>query len=242
MNSKVDKYRMNTVSEIVETLQQAGNTEIAEHSGRFFKSGPGEYGEGDKFLGIRVPVVRQFAKQFKNAELNTLSALLDSEWHEVRLLALVILSEQFKKAIPHSRKGIYDFYLAHTSRINNWDLVDCSAHIIVGGYLADKDRDALYTLAASSSLWERRIAMMATFTFIRAHQFNDTLELAELLLKDKEDLIHKMCGWMLREMGKRDVQQLKAFLDEHVKAMPRTMLRYAIEKLSKEERQDYLTR
>ncbi|KXF82245.1 DNA alkylation repair protein [Enterovibrio coralii] len=233
---------MTQAEAIVQTLKQAGDNKIAEHSGRFFKSGQGEYGEGDQFLGIRVPVVRQFAKQFKRTNLPTITELLASEWHEVRLLALVILSEQFKKATPDEQKTLYDFYLSHTARINNWDLVDCSAHIIVGGYLINKDRSILYSLAESPSLWERRIAVMATFPFIRANQFEDTLKLSEKLLDDKEDLIHKMCGWMLRELGKRDVALLKSFLDTHVKRMPRTMLRYAIEKLSQEERQDYLKR
>nr|WP_269809078.1 DNA alkylation repair protein [Enterovibrio nigricans] len=149
---------MDTIKEIIQTLHNAGDAEIAKHSSRFFKSGPGEYGEGDKFLGIRVPVIRQFAKQFKCSDLETLSALLDSDWHEVRLLALVILSEQFKKASPPVRDDIFAFYLAHTDRINNWDLVDCSAHIIVGGHLVEADKTILYTLADSISLWERRIA------------------------------------------------------------------------------------
>ncbi|USH01480.1 DNA alkylation repair protein [Grimontia kaedaensis] len=225
---------------IIAEAQQLGDAKIAEHSGRFFKSGPGEYGEGDKFIGIRVPVVRELAKLHKSASLKTISVLLESEWHEIRLLALVILSEQFKKADAEQQKVIFDFYLSRTHLINNWDLIDSSAHHIVGGYLTDKKRDILYSLAESSSLWERRIAMMATFPFIRNNQFDDTIKLAEKLLQDKEDLIHKMCGWMLRELGKRDLPLLRTFLDRHGPDMPRTMLRYAIEKMSTEERKHYL--
>ncbi|CZF84022.1 DNA alkylation repair protein [Grimontia marina] len=231
---------MTDAQRIIAEARQLGDTKIAEHSGRFFKSGPGEYGEGDKFIGIRVPVVRGLATRHKTVSLKTISALLASEWHEIKLLALVILSEQFKKADPEFQKVIFDFYLSRTHLINNWDLVDSSAHHIVGGYLVDKKRDILYSLAESNSLWERRIAMMATFPFIRLNQFDDTIKLAETLLHDKEDLIHKMCGWMLRELGKRDLPLLRTFLDKHGSVMPRTMLRYAIEKMTSEERQHYM--
>lgn len=232
---------MEHAQQIIGEAKQLGDDNIAGHSARFFKTGPGEYGEGDKFIGIRVPVIRELAKKHKSSSLKTVSLLLESEWHEIRLLALIMLSEQFKKADDEQQKVIFDFYLSRTRLVNNWDLVDSSAHHIVGGYLLDKDRSILYALAESKNLWERRIAMMATFTFIRQNQFEDTLKLAEQLQHDKEDLIHKVCGWMLREMGKRSPTQLKTFLDQHVKDMPRTMLRYAIEKMTPEERQCYLT-
>ncbi|NGN97823.1 DNA alkylation repair protein [Grimontia sp. S25] len=231
---------MTDAHQIIKEAKQLGDEKVAEHSGRFFKSGPGEYAEGDKFIGIRVPVVRALAKRHMAASLKTISVLLESEWHEIRLLALVMLSEQFKKADSEFQKVIFDFYLSRTHLINNWDLVDSSAHHIVGGYLVDKKRDILYSLAESNSLWERRIAMMATFPFIRLNQFDDTIKLAETLLDDKEDLIHKMCGWMLRELGKRDLPLLRTFLDKHASVMPRTMLRYAIEKMTAEERQHYM--
>ncbi len=237
----VGETDMDQAQQIIEEAKRLGDNKIAEHSARFFKTGPGEYGEGDKFIGIRVPVIRELAKKHKSSSLKTVSLLLESEWHEIRLLALIMLSEQFKKADDELQKVIFDFYLSRTRLVNNWDLVDSSAHHIVGGYLLDKDRSILYALAESKNLWERRIAMMATFTFIRQNQFEDTLKLAEKLLHDKEDLIHKVCGWMLREMGKRNPTQLKTFLDQHVKDMPRTMLRYAIEKMTPEERQRYLT-
>ncbi len=153
-----------------------------------------------------------------------------------------MLSEQFKTSSADNQKVIYDFYLSRTEHINNWDLVDCSAHIIVGGYLLDQEKEDLYTLANSQSLWERRIAMMATFAFVRNNQYADTMKLAQMLLEDKEDLIHKVSGWMLREVGKRDTALLRAFLDAHMKQMPRTMLRYAIEKFDDKERRRYLAR
>lgn len=232
---------MNDATTIIDTIKALGDEADAEKAQRFFKSGPGEYGEGDQFIGERVPVIRTCAKAHIHASLDTISSLLDSEWHEIRLLAVILLSEQFKKAKGDDRTVLYDFYLSRTHRINNWDLVDSSAHHIVGGYLADKNRAKIYALSESSSLWERRIAMMATFTFIRLNQFDDTYALAEKYLTDKEDLIHKVSGWMLREAGKRDVDRLRGFLDRNVSSMPRTMLRYAIEKLDSTERKHYLS-
>ncbi|MDD1794860.1 DNA alkylation repair protein [Enterovibrio sp. ZSDZ42] len=232
---------MNDVASIIESLRSQGDPKSAQSSARFFKSGPGEYGEGDKFIGVRVPALRHAVKLHRAATLDTIAQLLASEWHEIRLFAVILLSEQFKKANTADRETIYHFYLSHSHRINNWDLVDSSAHHIVGGYLADKDRSILYELADSTSLWERRIAMMATFTFIRLNQFDDTIALAEKLLFDKEDLIHKVCGWMLRDVGNRDVALLRSFLNTHIADIPRTMLRYAIEKLDSEERKHFLS-
>ncbi|MBE1275069.1 DNA alkylation repair protein [Enterovibrio baiacu] len=232
---------MNDATTIIDTIKAQGDEALAQNAQRFFKSGPGEYGEGDQFIGVRVPVIRSCAKAHIHASLDTIGSLLDSDWHEIRLLAVILLSEQFKKAKGEDRTTIYNFYLTQTHRINNWDLVDSSAHHIVGGYLADKDRAKIYALSESSSLWERRIAMMATFTFIRLNQFDDTYALAEKYLTDKEDLIHKVSGWMLREAGKRDVDRLRGFLDRNVSSMPRTMLRYAIEKLDNTERKHYLS-
>ncbi|MGF1767815.1 DNA alkylation repair protein [Enterovibrio makurazakiensis] len=232
---------MNDAASIIESLRSQGDPKSAQSSARFFKSGPGEYGEGGKFIGVRVPALRHAVKLHRAATLDTIAQLLASEWHEIRLFAVILLSEQFKKANTADRETIYHFYLSQSHRINNWDLVDSSAHHIVGGYLADKDRSILYELADSTSLWERRIAMMATFTFIRLNQFDDTIALAEKLLFDKEDLIHKVCGWMLRDVGKRDVALLRSFLNTHIADIPRTMLRYAIEKLDSEERKHFLS-
>lgn len=202
----------------------------------FFKRGPGSYAEHDIFIGVRTPDIRIIAKEFAALHLDNLSDLISSEIHEERLLALFILIRQFKK----SPDEIYKFYLAHMDYVNNWDLVDQSAHYIMGAYLIDKERDILYELAKSENLWKRRIAMVATWWFIRNNQFDDVLKLATLLLQDKHDLMHKAVGWMLREMGKKDVSLLKSFLEEHKNLMPRTMLRYSIEKFSLEERARYL--
>lgn len=221
-------------------LREIADPEIAEHSQRFFKTGPGEYGEGDKFLGIRVPNIREVAKKFKELSLDETEQLLQSKYHEERLCALIILSNRSKKADPEEQKAIFDLYLENTEFVNNWDLVDTSAEDIAGRYLADKDRSVLYKLAKSDDLWERRIAVMSTFHFIKNDDFDDTLALAEILIKDDHDLIHKAVGWMLREIGKRDLEIEEEFLDQHAKNMPRTMLRYAIEKFPEKKRQFYL--
>jgi len=208
---------------------------------RFFKTGPGEYGEGDQFIGVKVPVTRKVAKEFKNLPLPEIGCLLHSEIHEERLLALVILVGQFQKGDDATRKSIYDLYLANTRYINNWDLVDVSAPKIVGGYLeTNRSRKPLHRLAKSASLWERRISILATGWFIWRDDFADTLRIAEKLLGDKEDLIHKAVGWMLREVGKRDVAVLDEFLGKHCRVMPRTMLRYAIERFPEEKRRKYM--
>lgn len=227
--------------EIVNHLHSLANPEIAEHSQRFFKTAEGEYGFGDKFLGIRVPVIRQAVKKFKTTPLSVAEKLLKSEYHEVRLYALLLLVFCFSKSSINEQDEIYHLYLNNTQYVNNWDLVDSSAHHIVGAYLGNKDRSVLYDLSKSNSLWERRIAIMSTFYFIKKNQFGDTLQISEQLLSDQEDLIHKAVGWMLREVGKRDLAIEFAFLKAHYQKMPRTMLRYAIEKFSREERQKYLS-
>ncbi len=222
-------------------LQAYSNPQKKEFLPRFFKTGKGEYGEGDKFLGVVVPDIRKVAKANLHLSLKEVEKSLQNEYHECRLCALLILVEKFKKSkTEEERKNIYDFYLFHTRYINNWDLVDLSAKDIVGGYLKNKDRSVLYKLVESSDLWKQRISVIATFAFISENDFKDILALSEKLLYHKHDLIHKATGWMLREAGKRDETVLCQFLDQHHKEMPRTMLRYAIEKLSDEERTFYM--
>lgn len=225
---------------INQRLMSLGNAEMAEHAQRFFKTGKGEYGEGDVFIGIRVPVLRQQVKQFFALDLEEVPALLRSHIHEIRLFALLLLADRYKKAGSDEQEAIFQLYKSHTARINNWDLVDGSAPYVVGAYLLEREKTLLYDWAISSMLWERRIAIVSTFHFIRNNQFDDTLKLAEMLLQDKEDLMHKAVGWMLREVGKRDEQVLKAFLKQHYQNMPRTMLRYAIERFAEPERKRYL--
>jgi 3-methyladenine DNA glycosylase AlkD len=229
--------------EIIALLRRRGNREIALHAQRFFKTGPGEYGEGDIFLGIRVPVIRGCLREFRDLSLKDTVELLQSPFHEARLLALLIMVRCYDSATEEREKGgIYDAYLENSDRINNWDLVDCSAEHIVGAHLMPGDRSPLYLLARSTSLWERRIAIMTTFHFIKRGDFRETLAIAELLLQDREDLIHKAVGWMLREVGKRDIVAERGFLDGYCMEMPRTMLRYAIERFPEEERSRYLHR
>ena len=213
-----------------------------EYLPRFFKTGKGEYGEGDKFLGVVVPNTRTVAKQHKDAPFAVMAELLQSQWHECRLCALLMLVERFKKSGGKERKLIYDFYLSQTARINNWDLVDLSAPGIVGEYLKDKSRDDLYRLADGELLWEQRIAVVSTYTLIKNGDFTDILALSERLLHHPHDLMRKAVGWMLREMGKRDKDLLVQFLEKHSKEMPRTMLRYAIEKFPEEERKEFMKR
>jgi 3-methyladenine DNA glycosylase AlkD len=207
----------------------------------FFKTGPGEYGEGDVFLGLTVPQVRRIVRdRGREATLSDARTLLASRFHEERLAALLLLAERFRRGGDRERERIYRFYLGRTRRINNWDLVDLSAPNIVGAWLAGRDRRALDRLARSKSLWKRRIAVVATFHFIREGDFAPTLRLAAALLRDPHDLIHKAMGWMLREVGKRDRATLERFLSRHARAMPRTMLRYAIERLPGPRRRAYL--
>lgn len=226
--------------EIIDYLKSLSNPEIAEHSQRYFKTAKGEYGFGDKFLGIRVPVVRQAVKKFKTTSLSTAEKLLKSEFHEIRLFALLMLVYLFSRADMDEQDKIYHLYLKNTKYINNWDLVDSSAHHIVGAYLENKDRSILVKLSNSKLIWDRRIAIIATAYFIKNNYYKDTLLISKILLNDKEDLIHKAVGWMLREIGKRDLDTEVKFLNRHYKNMPRTMLRYAIERFSKAERNKYL--
>ena len=230
-----------TVKIIREELKSLADPVIAEHSQRFFKTGKGEYGYGDKFLGIRVPVLRKLVKTYLGIELKQVQSLLKSTYHEERLLALLLLIAKFERGNKKQQTTIYKLYLSNTAFINNWDLVDCSAHKIVGPYLHDKNRQILYKLCKSKNLWERRISIMSTYFFIKHDEFEDTLKLSELLLEDKHDLIHKAVGWMLREIGNRDRETEKVFLKTHYKNMPRTMLRYAIEKFPEIERKAYLS-
>ena len=225
-----------------EELKSKANSEKAKILSGFFKTGKGEYGEGDVFLGVVVPELRKIAKKYSGIDSMEVGELLNSKIHEERLCALFILIGHYKKADLEQREKIVRFYLANTKNINNWDLVDLSAPNILGDYLLDKDRVVLYRLVKSENLWERRIAVLLTFTFIREGQFKDSLRIFAILLKDKHDLIHKAVGWMLREIGKRDVNVLRAFLNKHYKEMPRTMLRYAIEKLDEKERKGFLER
>jgi len=221
-------------------LRDLGDADIAQHSQRFFKTGKGEYGEGDRFLGIRVPVLRQHVRQYRDVSPGEVLKLLASEFHEERLFALLLLVDKFQRGTDSERSWINTQYLANTRYINNWDLVDSSADKIVGACLQQRSRKPLYKLAKSNSLWERRIAIMATFHFIRQDDFRDALALCELLLGDEQDLIHKAAGWMLRETGKRNITAEKDFLDRFYTTMPRTMLRYAIERFPEAVRRKYL--
>ncbi len=221
-------------------LRELADTERAKASLRFFKTGPGEYGEGDKFLGLNVPDLRRLSKSFKLLSNDDTLQLLSSEFHEERLLSLFILLLKFKQGSPSDQKEIYELYMKNVGYVNNWDLVDCSAPDIVGAYLVDKSKDPLYKFAVSNSLWERRIAVLSTLYYIKRGSFDETLKIADILLKDKEDLIHKAVGWMLREVGNRDISAEKAFLNKCYNSMPRTMLRYAIEKYPEPERKEYL--
>jgi 3-methyladenine DNA glycosylase AlkD len=229
-----------TAREIQEALRSLGSPEAAAAAARFFKTGPGEYGEGDVFLGLRAAQMHGLAKIHRSLPWDELLVLLRSEVHEDRMLALLILVRRVSQSDDATKKQGYKLYLAHTRYINNWDLVDASAREIVGGYLFDKSRKPLHKLAASASLWERRISIVATHYFIRRHDFVDTIRIADRLLNDREDLIHKAVGWMLREVGKKHQPTLEAFLRRRGRAMPRTMLRYAIERFPAEVRRAYL--
>ena len=233
------------LNELKADLRKFANAEKAKIYGRFFKTGPGQYGEGDQFIGVTVPETRSVAKKFQELPFVDLQKLLHAPTHEERLCALLILIEQFQSASRRSdestKEKIYNFYLANTGYINNWDLIDLSADQIVGGYLQDKPKDILKKLALSDSVWERRVAILSTFHFIKSEEPKYTLKIAGILLNDKHDLIQKAVGWMLREVGKRcSEKDLTDFLDKHAPTMPRTALRYAIERFSEEKRQGYL--
>ena len=221
---------------ITSELQALSNAEKREIFPKFFKAGKGEYGEGDRFLGVTVPNIRAIAKQYKNISLNEIRELIQSEWHEVRLCALLIMVEKSKKKDETLRQQLFDLYLSQTDRINNWDLVDLSCRFIVGEYLLDKSRDILYQLAQSPLLWDNRIAIVSTYAFIRKGQLEDTYVLRDIMMHHPHDLMHKAIGWMLRETGKRNPERLYDYVMNHRADMPRTMLRYAIEKFSPTER------
>jgi len=229
-----------SLNEIRKEIAKQKNPAQAMVLQRFFKTGKGEYGEGDVFFGIKVPEQRKIAKQFKYLSLDDLKTLIHSKVHEERLISAFILVDKYKSGDEKKNKIIFDFYLKNRKGINNWDLVDLSAPKIVGAYLIDKEKDLLYKFAHSKDLWEKRISIISTQTFIREHFFEDTLNISEILIQDKHDLIHKAVGWMLREIGNRDLETEEEFLKKFYKKMPRTMLRYAIEKFPEQKRINYL--
>jgi 3-methyladenine DNA glycosylase AlkD len=228
-----------SLAELQKTVKKNSNAYLSEFLRRFFKTGKGDYAEGDVFAGIKVPVSRKIARQFKDLRLDDLSILIKSKIHEERLIALFILVDRMKKADEKGKEKIYKFYLRNLKYVNNWDLVDLSAEKIIGEYLFYNDRKLLFELA-KGNLWERRIAVLSAFNFIKKNDYNTSLKISKLLLKDEHDLIHKAVGWMLREIGKRDIETEVDFLKMHYKNMPRTMLRYAIEKFPEIKRQAYL--
>lgn len=221
---------------ITNELQALSDAEKREIFPKFFKAGKGEYGEGDRFLGVTVPNIRAIAKLHKDISIEEIRDLIQSEWHEVRLCALIIMVEKSKKKDEALRKELFNLYLSQTKRINNWDLVDLSCRFIIGEYLLDKSRNILYQLAQSPLLWDNRIAIVSTYAFIRKGQLEDTYALSDLMMQHSHDLMHKAIGWMLREAGKRDSERLYDYVMSHRADMPRTMLRYAIEKFSPKER------
>ncbi len=230
------------LGKIEEDLAQLEDPEKAKNSRWFFKTGKGQYGEGDIFLGIPVPEQRKVAKKYADLPLDDLQELLNSKIHEHRFTALVILISRYQRAKETSKEEIFRFYLKNTENVNNWDLVDLSAPRIVGEYLTNRERSILYKLAKSDNLWERRISILSTFAFISNDDFRDALNISELLLYDEHDLIHKAVGWALREIGKKDQSVEERFLAKHYLHMPRTMLRYAIEKFDEKKRKKYLNK
>jgi len=230
------------LDQLKKELQKLANSEKAKDLSRFFKTGKGQYGEGDIFLGVSVPDQRKTARKYPNLSLDEIQELLSSKVHEHRLTSLFILINKYQKSDDKNKKKMFDFYLKNTKNINNWDLVDSSSSYIVGDYLLNKaeKRTILYKLAESKNLWERRIAVMSTFAFIKNNEFEDALKIAEILLNDEYDLIHKAVGWMLREIGSRNQAEEENFLKKHYKKMPRTMLRYAVEKFQKNKKEFYM--
>jgi len=228
------------IRDIRKKLQQLGSEEKAKVLQRFFKTGPGEYGEGDVFIGVRVPNLRKLVKEYQDITIKEVMQLLKSSIHEERLFALLILVSKYSKGNETLKKRIYELYLQNTKFINSWDLVDGSAQHIVGAFLMDKSKEPIYRLAKSNSLWERRIAILSTLHFIKHDNYSETLKISKILLTDEQDLIHKAVGWMLREIGKRHISTEEMFLKKYYKRMPRTMLRYAIEKFPESKRKKYL--
>lgn len=228
------------IRELRKKIKALASPKVSKTMQWFFKTGKGEYGEGDVFAGLKVPTQRKIARDFKDLELSELKILLDSKVHEERLISLFILVDQYVKGNENEKNQIFSFYLKNRKGINNWDLVDISAPKIIGKHLLGKDRNILHKFALSKNLWERRIAVLATYEFIRNNDYEPTLNIAEILLNDKHDLIHKSVGWMLREIGNRDLKTEENFLKLYYKNMPRTMLRYAIEKFPESKRKKYL--
>jgi len=235
---------MNSASRVIKQLQAVSSAQRAKNLSWFYKTGPGEYGEGDVFLGVTVPQIRTIVKDHLDIGLGEIKVLLASKYHEVRLAGALCLVEMARTADIQTRKKIFETYLKHRHRINNWDIVDLSAPMVVGEYLlrAPRAKTVLKKLSQEKSMWSRRIAILATFAFIRVGRFNESLTLAKKYLSDKEDLMHKATGWMLREAGKRDKNALVKFLNRHAHIMPRTMLRYSIEKFSPKEREHFMRR
>ena len=229
-----------SLAKLKKEIREKSSKEKSKIYAKFFKTGKGEYGEGDIFLGLTVPEQRILARKYTNLVLDDVKKLLESKYHEHRLMGLFILVYKYERSNEKEKAGIKDFYLENKHRGNNWDLVDCIADKILGKHLIDKDKKVLYELAKSESIWDRRIAIISTFEFIKNGKFEDTLKISGILLKDEQDLIHKAVGWMLREIGKRDLETLEKFLKRHYKKMPRTMLRYAIEKFPEIKRKKYL--
>lgn len=231
---------MLSLTNLKKELKSKASSKRAKNLQRFFKTGPGEYGEGDIFLGIKLPDSRVIVKKYGGLDLRKVEKLLHSKIHEERSVALGILVQQFQKGDKKQKEKIFKFYLKNTKNVNNWDLVDGSAHKIVGEYLIDKPKKILYQLAKSKNLWERRIAVISTLQFIKDNKFKESLKISEIFLKDEHDLIHKAVGWMLREIGKKSLKTEEKFLKKHYKKMPRTMLRYAIERFPEKRRKMYL--
>ena len=228
------------IEDIKKQLREKGSPEKVEILQRFFKTGKGEYGEGDIFLGASMPDQRIIAKKYFNMPLAKIQDLIDSETHDERSVGGLILTYKYEKASEQEKANIANFYLKNARKFNNWDLVDSTAPKILGEFLIDKKRDLLYQLAKSKNIWEKRISIISTFAFIRKGEFKDTLEISEILLDDSHDLMHKAVGWMLREVGKKNQDVLRSFLGKHYKRMPRTMLRYSIEKFEEKERKKWL--
>lgn len=231
-----------TAAQVQKALREKRNPEKAAFFPRFFKAGPGEYAEGDKFIGVIVPEQRKIARKFRELPRAEIEKLLDNPFHECRLTAVLILVGQYEKAKSETeQKAIYEFFLKKIDRVNNWDLVDSSAHKIVGPYLETRSRKPLYRLAKAKHLWKNRVAMIATYYYIKQGDFDDALQIAEILVKHPHDLIHKAVGWMLREIGKQNEALMLQFIEKHHAKMARVMIRYAIEKLSQKKRKEILS-
>jgi 3-methyladenine DNA glycosylase AlkD len=229
------------MKKIADSLARFADPQKAKVLSGFFKTGKGEYGEGDVFIGVKVPESRKVARMFLDVDLETVKGLLESRVHEHRLTGFLILVEKFNAGDASAKRAIYTFYMKNSKRANNWDLVDLTADKIVGEFLLDKDKSVLYGLAKSENVWERRIAIVSTFAFIKKGRFDETLKIAEMLLEDRHDLIQKAVGWMLREVGKRGgLGQEEGFLKKHSKKMPRTMLRYAVERFGERKKRTYI--